>query len=195
MASATADYIGKDTTKQKVVKIKDLSQGVEFIRKGMGDSPTGGPQTGPGQSEKAASAPDVRALESVLCRSAIIGCHPRRERHWAGAWTSARTALAVVKWKVGRVKWKVAVVRLKVAVVRWEVARVRREVDGVRAKVETVRGALTGVRTKVARVRREVDGKGSVAAMLDAIFNAAGLRRGLYTSPHLVRLGERVQVD
>lgn len=39
------------------------------------------------------------------------------------------------------------------------------------------------------------NGKGSVAAMLDAIFAAAGLRRGLYTSPHLVRLGERVQVD
>lgn len=39
------------------------------------------------------------------------------------------------------------------------------------------------------------NGKGSVAAMLDAIFADAGLRRGLYTSPHLVRLGERVQVD
>jgi dihydrofolate synthase/folylpolyglutamate synthase len=39
------------------------------------------------------------------------------------------------------------------------------------------------------------NGKGSVAAMLDAIFAEAGLRRGLYTSPHLVRLGERVQVD
>ena len=39
------------------------------------------------------------------------------------------------------------------------------------------------------------NGKGSVAAMLDAIFHAAGWRTGLYTSPHLVRLGERVQVD
>ena len=39
------------------------------------------------------------------------------------------------------------------------------------------------------------NGKGSVAAMLDAILHAAGLRTGLYTSPHLVRLGERVQVD
>jgi hypothetical protein len=47
MASATADYIGKDTTKQKVVKIKDPSQVVEFIRKGMGDSPTGGAQSAP----------------------------------------------------------------------------------------------------------------------------------------------------
>jgi len=39
------------------------------------------------------------------------------------------------------------------------------------------------------------NGKGSVAAMLEAIFRAAGWRTGLYTSPHLVRLGERVQVN
>jgi dihydrofolate synthase / folylpolyglutamate synthase len=39
------------------------------------------------------------------------------------------------------------------------------------------------------------NGKGSVAAMLDAILRAAGWRTGLYTSPHLVELGERVQVD
>jgi dihydrofolate synthase/folylpolyglutamate synthase len=38
------------------------------------------------------------------------------------------------------------------------------------------------------------NGKGSVAAMLEAIFSEAGWRTGLYTSPHLVRLGERVQV-
>lgn len=39
------------------------------------------------------------------------------------------------------------------------------------------------------------NGKGSVSAMLEAIFRAAGWRTGLYTSPHLVRLGERMQVD
>ena len=39
------------------------------------------------------------------------------------------------------------------------------------------------------------NGKGSVSAMLEAILRAAGCRTGLYTSPHLVRLGERVQVD
>ena len=39
------------------------------------------------------------------------------------------------------------------------------------------------------------NGKGSTAAMLDAILRQAGYRVGLYTSPHLVRLGERVQVD
>ena len=31
--------------------------------------------------------------------------------------------------------------------------------------------------------------------MLDAILHAAGWRTGLYTSPHLVKLGERVQVN
>ena len=39
------------------------------------------------------------------------------------------------------------------------------------------------------------NGKGSVSAMLESILRAAGRRTGLYTSPHLVRLGERVQVD
>jgi dihydrofolate synthase/folylpolyglutamate synthase len=39
------------------------------------------------------------------------------------------------------------------------------------------------------------NGKGSVAAMLEAILRASGQRTGLYTSPHLVRLGERVQVN
>lgn len=39
------------------------------------------------------------------------------------------------------------------------------------------------------------NGKGSTAAMLDAIFREAGWRTGLYTSPHLVLLGERVQVN
>ena len=39
------------------------------------------------------------------------------------------------------------------------------------------------------------NGKGSVAAMLESILRAGGWRTGLYTSPHLVKLGERVQVD
>lgn len=39
------------------------------------------------------------------------------------------------------------------------------------------------------------NGKGSTAAMCEAILRGNGLRVGLYTSPHLVRLGERIQVD
>lgn len=38
-------------------------------------------------------------------------------------------------------------------------------------------------------------GKGSTAAMLAAILGHAGLRCGLFTSPHLSRVEERVQVD
>jgi dihydrofolate synthase/folylpolyglutamate synthase len=39
------------------------------------------------------------------------------------------------------------------------------------------------------------NGKGSTAAMVAAIARAAGLRTGLYTSPHLVSITERVRVD
>jgi dihydrofolate synthase/folylpolyglutamate synthase len=38
------------------------------------------------------------------------------------------------------------------------------------------------------------NGKGSVAAMLDAMLAASGLRTGLYTSPHLVRPNERIRI-
>lgn len=37
-------------------------------------------------------------------------------------------------------------------------------------------------------------GKGSTAHMLESIFLAAGVRTGLYTSPHLVRLFERIRI-
>lgn len=39
------------------------------------------------------------------------------------------------------------------------------------------------------------NGKGSTCAMLESIYRAAGLRVGLFTSPHLVSFGERIQVD
>jgi dihydrofolate synthase / folylpolyglutamate synthase len=39
------------------------------------------------------------------------------------------------------------------------------------------------------------NGKGSTAAMLASIVQAAGLRCGLYTSPHLVRINERIRLD
>jgi len=38
-------------------------------------------------------------------------------------------------------------------------------------------------------------GKGSVAAMVASVLQAAGLRTGLYTSPHLHRFTERIQID
>jgi dihydrofolate synthase / folylpolyglutamate synthase len=39
------------------------------------------------------------------------------------------------------------------------------------------------------------NGKGSTAAMLDSILRSAGLRTGLYTSPHLERINERIRID
>ena len=39
------------------------------------------------------------------------------------------------------------------------------------------------------------NGKGSTCAMLESIYRRAGLRVGLYTSPHLVEFGERIQVN
>lgn len=39
------------------------------------------------------------------------------------------------------------------------------------------------------------NGKGSTCAMLESIYRAAGLRVGLFTSPHLVLFGERIQVN
>lgn len=39
------------------------------------------------------------------------------------------------------------------------------------------------------------NGKGSTAATLASICNAAGLRTGLYTSPHLLRVNERIRLS
>jgi dihydrofolate synthase/folylpolyglutamate synthase len=38
-------------------------------------------------------------------------------------------------------------------------------------------------------------GKGSISAMLEAVLRRAGYRTGLFTSPHLCRVEERIQVD
>jgi len=38
------------------------------------------------------------------------------------------------------------------------------------------------------------NGKGSTAVMLDSICRAAGMKTGLYTSPHLVSITERIQI-
>lgn len=72
---------------------------------------------------------------------------------------------------------------------------------------------LHGIRLGLENIRRLIDelgislsgpkflhvagtnGKGSVCAMLDAICRAAGLRTGLFTSPHLVTFRERIRVD
>ena len=39
------------------------------------------------------------------------------------------------------------------------------------------------------------NGKGSTCAMLDAIYQANGYKVGLFSSPHLVELGEKVRIN
>lgn len=39
------------------------------------------------------------------------------------------------------------------------------------------------------------NGKGSIAAILASILQTSGLKTGLYTSPHLVRINERIRLD
>src|SRR5207237_4953957 len=39
------------------------------------------------------------------------------------------------------------------------------------------------------------NGKGSTAAFLDSICRASGIRAGLFTSPHLISITERIQID
>lgn len=70
---------------------------------------------------------------------------------------------------------------------------------GVQLGLDRVREALARVGHPEARfVSVQIagtNGKGSVAAMTDAVLRAAGWRVGLYTSPHLCRFTERIRVD
>jgi dihydrofolate synthase / folylpolyglutamate synthase len=62
--------------------------------------------------------------------------------------------------------------------------------------------AIDGLCERLGRPERQVpavlvagtNGKGSVAATLSAIAAAGGVRAGLYTSPHLIRVNERIRV-
>ncbi len=66
-------------------------------------------------------------------------------------------------------------------------------------KLERVERALTALGDPQRRYRTihvaGTNGKGSVAAMCHALLQRAGLRVGLYTSPHLVDFRERIRVD
>ncbi|HEY6475708.1 MAG TPA: Mur ligase family protein, partial [Polyangia bacterium] len=69
---------------------------------------------------------------------------------------------------------------------------------GVDMGLERVRVALARLgdpQKKFAAVQiAGTNGKGSTAAMTEAILRAAGLRTGLTTSPHLARFTERIRV-
>jgi dihydrofolate synthase/folylpolyglutamate synthase len=70
---------------------------------------------------------------------------------------------------------------------------------GVKFGLETIR-ALVGEmghpeRSFVSLLVAGTNGKGSVVAYVDAVLRASGLKTGRYTSPHLVRVNERIAVD
>ena len=73
------------------------------------------------------------------------------------------------------------------------------EARGEIYKLERMESALARVGNPHRRLRAVhiagTKGKGSVAAMVDGVLRAAGLRCGLYTKPHLVNLSERTRID
>jgi len=70
---------------------------------------------------------------------------------------------------------------------------------GIVLELSTIRNLLKGMgnphRTYSAIHVAGTNGKGSVAATLSAVLQAAGYRVGLFTSPHLVRFNERICID
>jgi len=75
----------------------------------------------------------------------------------------------------------------------------QRHARGIKLGLETTRSILDAI----GNPEREMacihvagtNGKGSVCAMLDSILRAAGIRSGLFTSPHLIAFNERIRVD
>ena len=56
--------------------------------------------------------------------------------------------------------------------------------------------ALGDPQTKYLKVQvAGTNGKGSVCAFLNSICIAAGIKTGMYTSPHLISITERIQID
>ena len=70
---------------------------------------------------------------------------------------------------------------------------------GMRPGLDGVRALLAAVgdpHERLAAVHiAGTNGKGSTAAFVESALRAAGTRTGLYTSPHLLRLTERIRVD
>jgi len=69
---------------------------------------------------------------------------------------------------------------------------------GIKLGLDNIRGLLRLLdhperHYRIAHVAG-TNGKGSVAAMLDAMLEACGVRSGLFTSPHLVRPNERIRI-
>ncbi|HEX5482940.1 MAG TPA: folylpolyglutamate synthase/dihydrofolate synthase family protein [Terriglobia bacterium] len=72
------------------------------------------------------------------------------------------------------------------------------ELRGVKFDLATIRRLLDSLGNPHLRYPTAIvagtNGKGSTCAMLASILDCAGYRTGLYTSPHLVRVNERIRV-
>lgn len=72
------------------------------------------------------------------------------------------------------------------------------ELAGVKFDLQTIEQLLAALGNPHLKYPTAIvagtNGKGSTSAMLAAILGRAGLRAGLYTSPHLVRVNERIRV-
>ena len=70
---------------------------------------------------------------------------------------------------------------------------------GIKLGLGTIRRMLSGLGNPHRRYKTihiaGTNGKGSVASSLAAVFMRSGYRVGLYTSPHLVRFNERIQIN
>ncbi len=70
---------------------------------------------------------------------------------------------------------------------------------GIKLGLATIRRILANLGNPHRRYRTihvaGTNGKGSVASGIASVLRASGYRVGLYTSPHLVRFNERIQVD
>ena len=73
------------------------------------------------------------------------------------------------------------------------------QVHGIRPGLDVTWRLVKALGVDPARMRfihvAGTNGKGSVCAMLDSICRAAGMKTGLFTSPHLITFRERIRVD
>jgi len=83
--------------------------------------------------------------------------------------------------------------------VAWLLRFSRFERSGMRPGLERIHALLDASGHPEADLRilhvGGTNGKGSVSALAEAILRAAGLRTGLYTSPHLLDITERIRID
>ena len=80
----------------------------------------------------------------------------------------------------------------------WEELFAKRQM-GIKLGLETMRRLAENLGSPQQNLKfihiAGTNGKGSTAAMLEAILREAGYHVGLYTSPHLVSFCERIQIN